>query len=146
MGFALGGVGYALGNLLLARVLSPAYFGILTLFLALVQIGVSLAPIGLEAQVNRRPGTDISPGRPLLTSALVAAITAIIAWSVYRLDIALILALLLSITAGGAARVAAAVFQSRLRFGLALSLSQGLSVMLIVMGSLAVITGGAELR
>jgi O-antigen/teichoic acid export membrane protein len=146
VGFALGGVGFALGNLLLARALSPAAFGIFTLFLALVQIGVSLAPLGLEGQVNRRPGGSVSPGRPLLTSLLVGAITAAFAWFLYRMDVALLGALILSIVAGGTSRVAAAIFQSRLRFGVALSLSQGVAMMLIGMGAVAVIAGGAELR
>jgi O-antigen/teichoic acid export membrane protein len=145
MGFALGGVGFALGNLLLARALSPAEFGIFTLFLALVQIGVSLAPIGLEGQVNRRPGGRVSPGRPLLTSSIVGVVAALFAWFLYRMDVPLIAALLISITAGGTSRVASAIFQSRLRFGLALSLSQGLSVMLIALGAAAVALGGAEL-
>ena len=96
VGFALGGVGFALGNLLLARALSPAAFGIFTLFLALVQIGVSLAPLGLEGQVNRRPGGSVSPGRPLLTSLIVGAITAAFAWFLYRMDVALLGALILS--------------------------------------------------
>ena len=39
--FGLAGVGYALGNLLLARALPRAQFGIFTLFLALVQMGWS---------------------------------------------------------------------------------------------------------
>ena len=55
VGFGLGGVGFALGNLLLARALPPAAFGVFTLFLALVQMGASLAPIGLQGQVNRHP-------------------------------------------------------------------------------------------
>jgi PST family polysaccharide transporter len=138
-------VGFALGNLLLARALTPARFGVFTLFLALVQIGVSLAPIGLEGQVNRRPGGAVTPDRPLLTSLIVGTATAVIAWFLYRLDAALIVALLISIAAGGTGRVAAAVFQSRLRFGLALSISQGLAVMLIGMGSAAVLAGGAQL-
>lgn len=144
MGFGLGGVGYALGNLLLARALPPAQFGVFTLFVALVQIGASLAPIGLEGQVNRRPGRTISPARPLLTAVVVATATAIVAWALYRMDTALVIALLVSITAGGASHVASAVFQSRLRFGLALSLSQGLAVALLAMGVVAVIAGGAE--
>ncbi len=142
--FGLGGVGYALGNLLLARALPPAQFGVFTLFLALVQIGASLAPIGLEGQVNRRPGGVVSPGRPLLTSVLVAAATAITASTLYRMDEALIVALVISITAGGTSHVASAIFQSRLRFGLSLSLSQGVAVALLGMGAVAVIAGGAE--
>ncbi len=145
MGFGLGGVGYALGNLLLARVLLPAQFGVFTLFLALVQIGASLAPIGLEGQVNRRPGARVSPGRPLLTSLVVAVATAIPAAALYRMDLALIVALIISITAGGTTRVASAIFQSRLRFGLALSLSQGLAMILVGMGAVAVIAGGVQL-
>jgi O-antigen/teichoic acid export membrane protein len=144
VGFGLGGVGYALGNLLLARVLPPAEFGVFTLFLALVQIGVSLAPIGLEGQVNRRPGGVVSPGRPLLTSVVVAAATAIVASTLYRLEWGFIVALVVSIIAGGTSRVASAVFQSRLRFGLALSLSQGLAAALLGMGAVAVVAGGVE--
>src|SRR6188508_1072554 len=45
VGFGLGGVGFALGNLLLARALPPTAFGVFTLFLALVQMGASLAPV-----------------------------------------------------------------------------------------------------
>lgn len=145
MGFALGGVGFALGNLLLARALPPAQFGVFTLFFALVQIGVTLGPIGLEGQVNRRPGGLVAPGRALVTSSMVAAATAILAWTQYRLQAALIVALVISITAGAVSRVASAIFQSRLRFGLALILSQGVSVALLGMGSVAAIAGGAQL-
>ncbi len=143
--FGLGGVGYALGNLLLARALPRTQFGVFTLFLALVQIGVSLAPIGLEGQVNRRPGGLVSPGRPLLTSTVVAAVTAFIASALYAMDWPLMLALVVSIIAGGIGRVAAAIYQSRLRFGSALSLSQGLSAVLLGMGAIAVATGGARI-
>ena len=144
MGFGLGGVGYALGNLLLARALPPAQFGVFTLFVALVQIGASLAPVGLDGQVNRRPGGVVPPGRALLTSGIVAAATAIVASTLYRLDAALVVALVISITAGGTSHVASAIFQSRLRFGLSLSLSQGLAVTLLGMGVVAVIAGGAQ--
>jgi O-antigen/teichoic acid export membrane protein len=145
MGFGLGGVGFALGNLLLARALPPAQFGVFTLFFALVQIGASLGPIGLEGQVNRRPGGVVGPGRALLTSSMVAAATAVLAWTQYGMNAALIVALVISITAGAISRVASAIFQSRLRFGLALTLSQGISVALLGMGAVAVIAGGAQL-
>jgi O-antigen/teichoic acid export membrane protein len=142
--FGLGGVGYGLGNLLLARALPPAEFGVFTLFLALIQIGASLAPIGLQGQVNRRPGVLVSPGRPLLTSVIVAVATAILASMLYRMEVAFIVALVVGITAGGTSQVASAVFQSRLRFGLALSLSQGLAAALLGMGVVAVVAGGVQ--
>ena len=132
--------------MLLARALPPTQFGVFTLFLALVQIGASLAPIGLEGQVNRRPGGLVSPGRPLLTSLVVATATASFAWALYRMDGALLAALMISITAGGCSFVASAVFQSRLRFGLALSLSQGLAIALLGIGTVAVLAGGVHLH
>ena len=135
-----------MGNLLLARALSPAQFGIFTLFIALVQIGASLAPIGLDGQVNRRPGGVVRPARALLTSAVVAAATAVVASAWYGMNGALLAALVVSITAGGTSHVASAVFQSRLRFGLSLSLSQGVAVALLAMGAAAVLAGGAEPR
>ena len=110
-----------------------------------MQIGASLAPIGLEGQVNRRPGALVAPGRPLLTSAIVGAGTALIAWLLYRMDPALVAALFISITAGGTSLVASAVFQSRLRFGLSLSFTQGLAAVLLAMGGAAVVAGGADL-
>jgi O-antigen/teichoic acid export membrane protein len=145
LGFGLGGVGFALGNLLLARVLPPTQFGVFTLFFALVQIGVTVGPIGLEGQVNRRPGGEVGPGRALLTSSVVAAVIAILASTQYRLEAALVVALVVSIIAGAISRVAAAIFQSRLRFGIALTLMQGISVLLIGMGAAAEIAGGVRL-
>jgi O-antigen/teichoic acid export membrane protein len=142
--FGFAGVGFALGNLLLARALPPAQFGGFTLFLALVQIGASLAPIGLEGQVNRRPGSAVSPGRALLPSTLVALAVALFGWSQYRLGAGPVAALFVAVAAGGASFVASAVFQSRLRFGLALTLSQGLSAVLLLLGAFAVLAGGAD--
>jgi hypothetical protein len=146
VGFGLGGVGFALGNLLLARVLPPTQFGGFTLFLALVQIGASLAPIGLEGQVNRRPRSPAPLGRALLPSTLVAAVVALFGWSQYRLEPASVAALFVAVAAGGTSFVAAAVFQSRLRFGLAMTLSQGLSAVLLALGAVAVLVGGADPR
>jgi hypothetical protein len=62
------------------------------------------------------------------------------------MDGALLAALIISITAGGCSFVASAVFQSRLRFGLALSLSQGLAIALLGIGTVAVLAGGVHLH
>jgi O-antigen/teichoic acid export membrane protein len=142
--YGLGGVAYALGNLLLARALPPVQFGIFTLFVAVVQVGAFLAPIGLTGQVNRRPGGLVPLGRPLLTSGIVAVATALIAWALYRMGAGLLFALVIGITAGGVSHVAAAILQSQLRFGLSLALSQGFSAVLLGMGAVAVIAGGIE--
>ncbi len=145
VGFGLGGVGFALGNLLLARALPPAQFGVFTLFLALVQMGASLAPIGLQGQINRHPTRAVSLGRLLLTSVIVGVGVAGFAAAFYGMGTALVLALLVSITAGGCTLVASSVFQSRLRFAAALGLSQSFAIVLLVMGAAAVVVGGAQL-
>jgi O-antigen/teichoic acid export membrane protein len=145
VGFGLGGVGFALGNLLLARALPPAEFGVFTLFLALVQMGASLAPIGLQGQVNRHPERAVSPTRLLLTSGIVGAAIAAIASALYRIEAALVVALFVSIVAGGCTLVASAVFQSRLRFAAALGLSQSFALVLLAMGAAAAVAGGAPL-
>ncbi|HKU60279.1 MAG TPA: oligosaccharide flippase family protein [Gemmatimonadales bacterium] len=145
VGFGLGGVGFALGNLLLARALPPAEFGVFTLFLALVQMGASLGPIGLQGQVNRHPNRAVSFPRLLLTSAIVGGALAAIAWAFYGLEAALVAALFASIVAGGCTLVASSVFQSRLRFAAALGLSQSFALVLLAMGAAAVVIGHAPL-
>jgi O-antigen/teichoic acid export membrane protein len=146
VGFGLGGVGFALGNLLLARALPPAEFGVFTLFLALVQMGASLAPIGLQGQVNRHPTRAVPVTRPLLTSAIVGVAIATFAAAFYAMDMALVTALFVSVVAGGCTLVASAVFQSRLRFAAALALSQSFALVLLAMGAVAAVMGGAQLR
>jgi len=145
VGFGLGGVGFALGNLLLARALPPAEFGVFTLFLALVQMGASLGPIGLQGQVNRDPTRRVSPTRLLLTSAIVGGAIAAVASVLYGLEPALVVALFVSVVAGGCTLVASAVFQSRLRFAAALGLSQSFALVLLAIGAGAVVAGGAPL-
>jgi PST family polysaccharide transporter len=146
VGFALGGVGFALGNLLLARALAPAEFGVFTLFLALVQMGASLGPVGLQGQVNRHPDRAVSAARLLLTSGIVGGAIAAAASAFYGVEAPLVVALFVSIVAGGCTLVASSVFQSRLRFGAALGLSQSFALVLLAMGTFAAIAGGAPLR
>mgnify|MGYP001329804381 CR=1 FL=1 len=50
----IGGAGFAAANVLLARVLSPDEFGRVSLCLAIMQLGLTLGPLGLEVSINRR--------------------------------------------------------------------------------------------
>ncbi len=61
--FAVSGAAFALGNLLLARGLPVEGFGRVALALALFNILILLAPIGIDQQLLRR---RIDPGLPLL--------------------------------------------------------------------------------
>jgi O-antigen/teichoic acid export membrane protein len=145
VGFGLGGLGFALGNLLLARALPTVQFGEFTLFLALVQMGAALAPVGLQGQVNRHPDRAVSAPRLLVTSGIVGAGLAAIAWKFYGMETALVVALFVSVVAGASTLVASSVFQSRLRFAAALGLSQSFALVLLAMGAVTVIVGAAPL-
>jgi hypothetical protein len=64
--FAAGGTGFALGNLLLARLLPESEYGYLSLSLSFVQLGHALGPLGLEIIINRR---RLGPSPALLRRA-----------------------------------------------------------------------------
>ena len=64
--FAAGGTGFALGNLLLARLLPESEYGYLSLSLSFVQLGHALGPLGLEIIINRR---RLAPSPALLRRA-----------------------------------------------------------------------------
>ena len=122
--FAAGGVGFALGNILLARVLPEEEYGRVALFLAVVQLGIVMGPIGAETVINRHH-LHASAGlltRVGLTSATVALVLGLVAWAFYGFDAPLALALAVSVTAAALNRVAGAFFQSRRKFGLSLFL------------------------
>jgi len=126
VGMSLGGAGFAVGNLLLARELSEAEFGTVSLLLSLIQVGAAFGVAGIPTLINRH--------RWSLTPRLLAACTAggaaaglIAAWVAHGFySLALVLALLLAttITLAALGRVAGAVFQSRERFGVSLTLTQ----------------------
>jgi len=132
-GFAAGGVGFAAGNILLARVLPPDAFGIVALVLALNQFGVTFGPIGLEVVANRhRPRVD----RPLAAYALVTAtvtglIAALIARFYYGLTLTVSLLLLVMIIGSSTNRVCVALFQGEHRLRPAMALSQVMNYVLL---------------
>jgi O-antigen/teichoic acid export membrane protein len=138
-GFCLGGVGFALGNLLLARALPTTQYALFALMLALVQIGMPLAPAGADVVVNRhRPPSD---GRLLLralaTSLASTVLTLAAALLFYELEPWLLALAAATILAGGPNLVAAAQFQRRERFALAVLLVQGQNAALFLAALLA---------
>jgi O-antigen/teichoic acid export membrane protein len=131
--FALLGVGFAGGSLLLARALSPAEFGIAALWLAVYYVCGALAPWGAEGVVNRRrirPGWRLAR-RTLLTSAMTAMLAVIGASFIYPFSSPYLLLLLAAIIAGGMGTVAAAQFQARHRFSTAMSIWRGSNLVLL---------------
>jgi hypothetical protein len=144
--YAVGGGGFAVGNLLLARVLAPAQFGTLSLALSLLNLSVPLAPLGIDGTVNRRrvdPGPRLA-WRAAATAALVGLVTAAVAAGVYHVPPSVSALLFLAVTAGGVSTTAAAKFQSLRRFPIALAIAQADNTVLLLAGLAALALGRVE--
>lgn len=127
LSFALGGVGFAVANLLLARYMTPQEFGLVALFIALIQFGFGLGPLGMEVVVNRHhvPASARTAGRITATAAAAAVLICIVGRLAYGIDSAVLLAgLFVCVIASSLTRVAAALFQSVERFRAGLFLTQ----------------------
>lgn len=122
--FASGGVGFAVGSILLARVLPEEEFGRVALFLALTQLGITLGPLGVETVVNRHHLGASVPllARVALTSTVVGLAFAAIAFLFYGFDATLAGVLAFTVLAAAINRVGGAFFQSKRQFGLSLFL------------------------
>jgi hypothetical protein len=137
----LGGGAFALGNLILARVLPKEEYGRVSLALAIVMIGILTGPLGAQVIVNRHR-TD--PGRRLLartisTSGLVGLALTLGAGALYPLDLPLLGAMLCAIIAGGSNLVAVGHYQSRQRYTLSLVLAASSSLSLLTAGIVSAI-------
>jgi O-antigen/teichoic acid export membrane protein len=141
----LSGLGFAIANLLLARVLPTAEYALLTLVVALVNVGYPLAPAGVDGIVNRRQ-LEAGPRllqRTMATIVPVGLLFAVIGLVGYRTSFDIALMILGSTMAGGALLVAAGQFQSEQRFGLSLALNQSPNLILLV-AALAVVLAGTH--
>jgi O-antigen/teichoic acid export membrane protein len=137
-------VGFAVANLILARVLPTAEYALLTLVVALVNVGYPLAPAGVDGMVNRRP---LEAGPRLLRRTMramvpVGLLFAAIALVGYQISPLLALLVLVSTMAGGALLVAAGQFQSEQRFGISLAINQSPNLILLLAALWVVLTGG----
>jgi O-antigen/teichoic acid export membrane protein len=126
IGFGAGGIGFAAGNIILARVLSPDSFGVVALALALNQFGLTFGPWGLDVVANRhRPRVGWRLVRLVSsTSVLAGCIVAMAAAFYYHLS-ARISLVIFAMTVGSAInRVGAALFQGGENLRASLMLSQ----------------------
>lgn len=137
----LGGGAFALGNLILARVLPKAEYGRISLALAVVMIGILTGPIGAQVIINRHrtdPGRRLL-ARTILTSGLVGLALSLGAGVLYPLDPLLLGTMLSAIIAGGCNLVAVGHYQSRQRYTLSLLLSASSSLSLLTAGIMSAI-------
>jgi hypothetical protein len=143
--YAAAGAGFALANLILARVLPTEEYALVTLVIALVNFGFALAPVGIDGMVNRR---HLEAGPRLLRSTLLAttatgSVLALIATIFYHMHPAFTAMIFVSVAAGGVLVVAAAKFQSEHRFGLSLALFQSPNLVLLI-AALATVAAGVR--
>ncbi len=144
--YAGAGAGFAVANLILARALPPSEYALLTLIVALVNVGYALAPAGIDGVVNRRQ-VDVGPPllrRVLFTTCATGAAFALVGVLAYNTSAAVTAMLFVSTAAGGALMVAAAKFQSEQRFGPSLALIQSPNLILLLAALLTVATGVQE--
>ena len=146
--YGVAGAGFAGANLILARVLPTTEYAVVTLVVALLNLGFSVAPAGVDGVVNRR---HLEAGPRLLRQVLVpATITALLLAGTgalaYGTGPALTALTLVSILAGGALIVAAAQFQSEQRYGPSLALLQSTNIVLLLAAVVTVVTGVRDAR
>lgn len=137
--FGLGGLGFAVGNLLLARSMSAVEYAFVALVIAFGQLSAAVGPVGVETLVNRYPSRPSAGlvGRVCATATLVALALTIVGMLAY--EVGPILAAAMAIICVGVAlnRVAGAIYQSREAFGSALLLMQFQNVILLTIGAFA---------
>ena len=76
--YAGAGAGFAIANLIFARVLPAAEYAVVTLVFALIMVGFALAPAGIDGIVNRR---HLEAGPRLLARVLVATTSTAVVFS-----------------------------------------------------------------
>jgi O-antigen/teichoic acid export membrane protein len=139
----VGGVGFSLGSLLLARVLPTAEYGLVALVLGIVAVAGLTAPLGLD-QVAARRGIRLDAGwrrAALGACALTAIGAAVIAALVYRLSPALVLSVALITLALGIAQSAGGHFQGQQHLRTAVWVVQLLNGALALVAIVAVALG-----
>ena len=144
----LSGVGFAVANLALARALPTEEYALLTLVVALVNVGYPLAAAGVDGVVNRR---KLEAGPRLLRRLLHALVPVALVFSAiglagYGTTLPVALMILLCTMAGGAVLVAGGQFQSEQRFGISLALNQSPNLILLLSAAWVLAAGsrGAE--
>jgi O-antigen/teichoic acid export membrane protein len=144
--YAASGAGLAVANLILARVLPSEEYAMVTLVMALLNVGFYIAPVGLDGIVNRQ---HLEAGPALLRKALTPAFATAVLFAAigalaYKTPPALTALIFLAILAGGPMVVAAAQFQSEQRFAPSLALFQSTNLVMFVAALLTVAAGATD--
>ena len=136
----IGGVGFSLGSLLLARVLPTAEYGVVSLVLGIVAVAGLTAPLGLD-QVAARRGIRLDAGwrrAAVLSCIATASVAAILGAVIYHLTPTVAASVALITLALGVAQSAGGHFQGRQHLRTAVWVVQLLNGALAIVAVLAV--------
>jgi O-antigen/teichoic acid export membrane protein len=138
----IGGALLAVANLAFARVLDPVSFGWLSLFQALLSVGVSLTPLGMDSLIVRRqlPSDTRAltlSARWVLPGGMLAGLIGLI---FYGFSAAVAALLALGCVAGGIVQVIAACDRAELRFNRA-QLAAQFPFVVFAIGALLMVFG-----
>jgi O-antigen/teichoic acid export membrane protein len=136
--YAVSGVFFAVATLLMARVMSPASFGVVALAIAISNVGIAAAPAGMSGVRLRH---DVRTDTALLAHALViiGAIGVSLGFfgsTVYGLDPVVVLAIVAAVVAGGMALLGLIPFQKARRFSISVPFGQVGNAALLVSAGL----------
>ncbi len=140
------GLALAIGNLILARLLTEAEFARFALYFSITMVGIAIAPIGAEVVLARHkfiPDARLHR-QVLITSTLTAAVIAVISSLAYPMGPALLICAFLAIVAGGVRTVAVAHFRSRERFTFALMLTVSINGSVLIGALLMLLLHGTS--
>lgn len=140
--YGASGLGFAGANLILARVLPTAEYGLFTLVVAIVNLGHALGTLGVDGVVTRRhleAGPDLLR-RATLAALSVALVLSIISKVAYHLTLPMLLVVFVATLWGGTMMVAAARYQSEERFGVSLALMQSPNLVLLLAAGVVVLS------
>jgi O-antigen/teichoic acid export membrane protein len=136
LGFALGGGGFALANVILAREMSSRDYGLVVLFIALTQLGATLGSAGMDTvTVRHRVGPSAHLFMRVLASAtLLGGISAIAMIALFDIGLELSCLLIAAIVLAALNRLGCSFLQSLAQY------RRGLGVMLAHNGVLLAAT------
>lgn len=122
----VGGVSFALGSLVLARVLSPNEYGLVSLFIGIVAVCGFTGPLGLDLVVARR-GLQLNSSwrrAALAACTAVGVATAAVTAIAYHLALSLLICVLLATAARGVVQACGGHFRGERQFSTALWIVQ----------------------
>jgi O-antigen/teichoic acid export membrane protein len=138
VGFGIGGVAFALANLIFARTIPPRDYGLLSLMIGVVGVAGPIAPLGLDYLLVRR-GWSLH-GRlrrlTLVSSLVVGLLTLVLSATLYRPGLAVALAIFAATVGAALSQLVAAHFQSRGQFGISGVFIQGMNWALLAIALL----------